>query len=298
MRFDQINPANEEMNFMIKYPKLVHWEEVIEYFHLPLDFIIQNRKYFAVSESTFWSNYVFNVKINPKEFLDAAIKNDIHIPWDILLTNHKLSMDLLNRIVSDVDNFKSASRNEIWYHISQNQELSEKFIEDHRNDVNWASIACCQKLSEDFIKRNLSSHGKGVLDSYKEELLKNQVMHYDLLDKYFKPFDFNSTLAMNPNCPMDVIDIFAEGDKDWKVISKYHVLTPEFIDKYINNDKLNLSTICFNKTLTTDLAKIILNKYNWLDWDELLQYNNDIFKELVPTLNKEQLELLAKKWEK
>ena len=46
--------------------------------------------------------------------------------------------------------------NEInWINISYYQELSEDFIEKHKDRVNWNYISYCQKLSEDFIEKHM-----------------------------------------------------------------------------------------------------------------------------------------------
>ena len=295
MKYNQIKPSAQEMEFIIKYPKLVDWLEVVSYFNIPLSLVAQNSEYLT-NIQYFWEKYLLRVKVDPEEFVHTVPKSKIS--WTELLRNYKLSEKLLTEIIPDIN--EQDNRNILWAYISINQTLSEKFIIDHKSEVKWKNIAEYQNLSEEFIASQISY---GNLSPFKDELLENQIMSYDIIVKYFKPFNFEDTLARNRKAPLSILNIFMSNNaatrkREWATISAFHELTPEFLSETLAHNQIDLHEVCKNETLTVDSTKIILDAYDWIDWDNLLQYHNDIFVAIIPTLNKDQLELLAKKWER
>lgn len=106
----------------------------------------------------------------------------------------KYSIDELDDIVSNND-LNSAE----WYVISQNQKLTEDFIDKYNDRVNWVCISCFQNLSEEFIEKYrsvvswnyISNHQvlsekfikkhKDVL--YWNSIIINQKLSYELLEE-------------------------------------------------------------------------------------------------------------------
>ena len=53
------------------------------------------------------------------------------------------------------EEFIERHRDEVdWNAVSEHQELSEKFIEKFKDRVNWEAISIYQRLSEEFIERH------------------------------------------------------------------------------------------------------------------------------------------------
>ena len=108
-----------------------------------------------------------------------------------------MSEDFVNEHVDEVN----------WYYISEYQKLSEDFIDKYIDKVNWGNISMYQKLSEDFINEHVDEVDWYYISEY-------QKLSEDFINKH--------------------------TDKIyWNYISKYQVITPEFADKYninINNN--------------------------------------------------------------
>ncbi len=89
------------------------------------------------------------------------------------------------------------------------QELSENFIEQHKNDVIWGWISMYQKLSEDFI------------DTYADKVNWCWISEcQNLSENFIEEHKYNV---------------------NWYCISKYQKLSKQFIEKYKNN--LNIRAI-------------------------------------------------------
>ncbi len=64
---------------------------------------------------------------------------------ELILKNQKISEPLIEKYQGKLQNY--------WFYISQHQELSESFIEKHKDDVCWDYIFNFQHLSADFIEK-------------------------------------------------------------------------------------------------------------------------------------------------
>jgi hypothetical protein len=62
--------------------------------------------------------------------------------WDGICEYKKLSEEFIREFEDKID----------WVIVSRNQTLSEGFIRDFKNDVFWHYVSGCQILSEDFIR--------------------------------------------------------------------------------------------------------------------------------------------------
>src|SRR5574343_266029 len=123
----------------------------------------------------------------------------------------------------NINNFKIN-----WKCISENQKLSEEFIEKYSNKLNWFCISKYQKLSEEFI------------DKYKDNVDWEYISEYQTLSEKF---------------------IEKYKDKvDWYYISKYQKLSEKFIKKH--SDKVEWYWVSKYQTL----SKKFIRKYNIIFW--------------------------------
>jgi len=98
-----------------------------------------------------------------------------------------------------------------WYRISRYQKLSEDFIREFKNKVNWCEISACQKLSPKFITE------------FKNEVDWAEISTYQKLSENFI-FRFRNYV-------------------DWDCISQYQILSEDFIKLFFNKfDKFLIST--------------------------------------------------------
>ena len=100
-----------------------------------------------------------------------------------------------------------------WNWISENQKLSESFIEKYKNKVSWEEISARQKLSEPFIEK------------YKNKVNWNKISFYQELSEPFIE-KYKKKVA-------------------WTKISEYQKLSDSFILENFN--KLNLRTLQKNE---------------------------------------------------
>lgn len=86
------------------------------------------------------------------EGLDCSVNEfEDTVDWH-LLYNHsgaKVSESFMENFIDHID----------WFSISISQKLSQSFIHRHRDKVYWPCISDCQKLSDSFIKKH-----KGEID--------------------------------------------------------------------------------------------------------------------------------------
>ena len=153
------------------------------------------------------------------------------IKWSYISENQKLSEEFIERFKDKLD----------WRYISIYQKLSEAFIEKYKDNVNWHYISIYQKLSEPFIEK------------YQDKVSWGGISTHQLLSESF-------------------IEKFKDK-VDWIRISQYQVLSESFIEK--NSDKVDWEKISLYQKLSDEFIKkhnLSVNKNN------LWQYQSEEFK--------------------
>jgi uncharacterized protein YnzC (UPF0291/DUF896 family) len=77
------------------------------------------------------------------QFEQRIHKGHININWDEISENQNLSEEFIEKFKDKV----------YWERISRKQKLSEEFIEKFKDKVYWDVISVVQKLSEEFIEK-------------------------------------------------------------------------------------------------------------------------------------------------
>lgn len=281
------------------YPKCIHWYELITKFEIPLDII---KKYnapdqFSGNEEFFWKRYTMYQTIKDvRNFINVIWPYMLPWVWAYIFQYQVLDEDFIDK---SLENLKiDPDIEKYWGYVSQHQKLSIKFIEDHYDKVNWGYLAC-EPFPEDFIVKYLTGdnvHESRAFAGYRDTLLKFQSLSYKTIHKYFNDFNFNETLAYNPNLSSDIIDQINIDEKGWKNISTHRKLDVPFVLRYI--DKLSVSDLCSNHSLSKEIIDIVLEKCGYLDVTALYFHNKELFKTIAPLLTKEQLmKILIKKVE-
>lgn len=97
-----------------------------------------------------------------------------------------------------------------WEFISENFELSENFIREFSERVDWRYIPHCQALTEDF----------------REEMLNNPILYEHIYKNYFLQYVFE--LFDKPEFKHSVTDYLNRENLNWEYISKNAQLSPNF----------------------------------------------------------------------
>jgi hypothetical protein len=142
--------------------------------------------------------------------------------WDLLTERTELSEEFIEEFKEELD----------WPKISRFQKLSENFIRKYKEEVNWEDIRKFQKLSENFIEEH-----QNVVDWY--YISEYQTLSESFIQKFDKKVD-------------------------WNYISMYQKLSGDFIEE--NKNKLDWEAICEYQQLNTE---IIDNNKNEIYWDRL-----------------------------
>ena len=132
--------------------------------------------------------------------------------------SQKLSEDFIREFEDNVD----------WGCISANQKLSENFIREFQDKVNWNWISKYQKLSESFIRKFKDYVDWGSIS-------KHQKLSESFIRKFKDYVDWES-ISASQNLSENFIRKF-KNYVDWGYISKYQKLSESFIREF--KDKVN-----------------------------------------------------------
>jgi hypothetical protein len=111
----------------------------------------------------------------------------------------------------------------IKFDISQYQKLSEEFIKEFQDKVNWESVSIYQKLSEEFIKEfqdKVNWESVSIYQKLSEEFIKE---FQDKVDWYF--------VSANQKLSEEFIKEF-QDKVNWESVSRYQRLSVRFRRKF------------------------------------------------------------------
>ena len=152
-----------------------------------------------------------------------------NIVWDDISINFTLSEEFIREFKDYVD----------WYFISSFQNLSEDFIREFKNYVTWLKISMYQQLSEKFIRE-----------------FKDDVYWYEI------------SLCQN------LSENFISEHKEyvsWYNISNYQKLSPEFIQEFENKLTIDESNWLYKTTEFKKQAIVSTGLYECYD-DHFIAY--------------------------
>jgi hypothetical protein len=225
----------------------INWENLSRNKNISLEFIEKNL------------NFPWNwkaVSLNPNLTLSFVVKYK-NFDWDwgyIVINSSFLTKDIEDFIDMFWESFET--ENNIWRFISQNTNLSlkylEKLISKKGGILNYEWLSTNKNLTIDFVKAHPTVNSASFWEPYC--ILKNEAIdlrqienHFDLVLKYWK------YLSMNPN------------------------ITVYFIEKYIDND-WNFTELSIHPNLTIDLVAKYRNK-PW-KWEYISSHNSATFEKI------------------
>ena len=174
-----------------------------------------------------------------------------------------------------------------WKHVSRCQKLSEDFIREFQDKVNWKEISWNQKLSEDFIREfqdkvywnNISSFqtlSENFIKEFQDKVHWNNIFQHKKLTESFLKNDF-------PNLPKTQ-DIFMLQNLNIAFI--FQDLSEEiiriFIDKYKAHKKLSIidwNKISQYQILSENFIREFKDKVNWERISQYQTLSEDFIRE-------------------
>jgi hypothetical protein len=178
-----------------------------------------------------------NILCSVEEFQDNVLW------WNSLCAHQKLSEDFIREFKDKVD----------WTYISIRQNLSEDFIREFQDKVDWDNISEFQKLSEDFIREFQNK----VNWLYISEFQK-------LSEDFIREF---------------------QNKVNWNYISRFQKLSEDFIREFQN--RVNWDNISEFQKLSEDFIREFQYR---VDWDYIPEYqklSKGFIKEFKLTINKD-----------
>lgn len=91
------------------------------------------------------------MKIGIKNYIEILGDDPSKYDWSLILYNHTLSMELMNKFKDQLD----------WYMVCTRQSLTEKFMEQNHKYLRWYIMQHHQRLSESFMTNHMDK-----LDNY------------------------------------------------------------------------------------------------------------------------------------
>ena len=156
--------------------------------------------------------------------------------WKELSRIHNLSEDFIREFADRVD----------WYYVSEYQKLSESFIKEFAGKVDWYCISAYQKLSESFIREFADKVDWYCISAY-------QKLSEVFIEEYSNNIDW-SWISKYQKLSEDFIRKFSDR-VDWKRILGYQKLSENFIAEF--SDKVDWYYICKYQTC----SKEFLNEF-------------------------------------
>lgn len=214
----------------------------------------------------YYSKAIFFIikQINGCQYLKYLLSN-ISFDSQILLDNHQLinvndvlkNQTLDDNIIRMMIEQKYISSECDFFSLIQSQKLSDSFMEEYQQKLNWSWISCYQILGEDTIKK-FKEQVDWTFISYKQLLSIDFILEFhDYIDWY--------TIMKNPFLQLDFI-IRCQQYLDWDSVSQHMTINIPLLKKY--QERLNWDLISSERILN---EKIILEFEDFLNFELLLK---------------------------
>ena len=247
--------SSEKLDNLIILNKLnnekIDWYEICEKYQLEENSIKE------------YCNDIFNFVIDKglNRIEDVFVKTLQYINFNSNIVKELKSFVLLNMITEpalkklvEYTNYDK----EFIRRICTWQKISEEFMEEYLEVIDWDGISRFQELSTSFMEKHLDK-----LNWY--SISKYQFLSEDFIEKYSNRINWDN-LSLNELIPEHTL--FKFSDKlNWNTISKYQDLSESFIEKY--QDKVNWEWISKHQILS---ERFIEKHKDKVDWDYIFDY--------------------------
>ena len=183
--------------------------------------------------------------------------------WRLLSKHQSLSEDFIREFKDRVD----------WMSISSYQHLSEDFIREFKDRVDWYNISAYHHLSEDFIREfkdrvdwfyvSVNQHlSEDFIREFKDRVDWMSIFSYQHLSedfiREFKDRGCWYNISTYQRLSEDFIREF-KGKVDWAYISKYQRLSEDFIEEFKNWVNMRLITNSWHYISTEEKKKAVMD---------------------------------------
>ena len=243
------NNLSEE--FIEEFYKKINWQ-YLSYFYSPSENLMNNFLYFWN-----WTYVLQHVKVS--EFLLRNVIDKIIIDkncWKVISQHQTLSEDFIREFKDKLD----------WGEICRNQKLSEDFIKEFKNKITIYEICRYQKLSKEFIEEllhNISEYSVSAKSTaiLIQAILKFQKLSDDFIKRnvgiFFRDniYDIFRYQKLSEDTINLVINSYNMFNAEWSILAQKQNLSEEFLIKYRKNIGWE-NILCFQK-----ISKETVNKY-------------------------------------
>jgi hypothetical protein len=155
-----------------------------------------------------------------------------------------------------------------YLHEEEYEQMSEDFIRELKDKMDWESVSICAKLSENCIR-----------EFQKELHWKMMSQHQNLSESFIREFQNKVDwvkVSKHQNLSESFIVEF-QNKVDWKKISKHQNLSESFIVEFQN--KLNWQKISKHQNLSSSFIKQFENNLSWFGLSCNKKLSRDIIRE-------------------
>lgn len=257
------------------------WEDIQEIIKNNLDNRLINWDEISKHQNVTWENIKENLDFNWR--------------WNYVLQNPNITLDIIN----EVHEIGDWSYIYFWWCLSFNPNLTWEFVQEHiKESWNWKYLSKHKNIKWKDIKENLDNKDcewdideiyknpnlewkdiEYIMDTYDyetrrtciwREISENSNITFDIIEKEYHRFDWDSGMSLNPNITLDIIE--KNPNKRWNLrdLSK-NPFTKEFNDlkeKYTKSiEKIEewWLEVTYNPTYKK------CRELRWKEFEEILQ---------------------------
>lgn len=216
-------------------------------------------------------------------------RSDQEIEWGFVSARcYSLSEEFIREFKDHLD----------WNWISIRQTLSESFIEEHKNLVDWRYISEYQKLSEEFIEKHkdwvcwcyisrAQDLSEPFIRKYKDridwrEISGNQVLSEDFIERYWENLDIR-LIPEHQLLSLEFIERHIRDLDPWSVLSCQPFIDLEPLMKKFQDHGIN---ICYNNGNPMSELYQKTKDLGWFFADLRIRIDN--FKRIYPYIYQDE----------
>ena len=147
------------------------------------------------------------------------------------------------------------------------QPLTESFIREHKNEVDWPKICRYQTLTEPFMEEFQNKLDWYIVSRY-------QILSESFIQKFI-PKKYWSEISEHQILSEDFIREFQEY-LDWNEISRCQILSEPFIQEF--QDKIKIYYLKLNNNISPEIKKNFEKGYSYASIKRLIKLSESLFE--------------------
>ena len=210
---------NLTIEFMDKYINYIDWKIISESQFMTLEFIIKNKNNIS------WELIGLNIKLEflfNDTFVDIFSEKNI---WNILIWSNNISKEYL---IMNIDKLTSKQHQELLEYKKIDEDIINIILEKNNHDITFYKLITeNQDLSNEFIQKNISKLDIDII-------IENQKFDLDFIQsnvQNIKNLSYNDNLTEELLLEIYNIKDQFQDELDWNYISEYCDLTQKSLSK-------------------------------------------------------------------